>query len=86
MIKLVGKIRNQLKTIFDNIRNERLKTNLLQAIPFWVASLITGLFAVVYARLFAYAERGTAYFVHNHFWLLFMITPFCFLVAWWLVS
>ncbi|MBS1914651.1 MAG: chloride channel protein [Bacteroidetes bacterium] len=86
MIKLVGKIRNQLKTIFDNIRNERLKTNLLQAIPFWVASLITGLFAVVYAKLFAYAERGTAYFVHNHFWLLFIITPVCFLVAWWLVS
>ena len=73
------------KRTFDRIRNERLKHNLLQAIPFWVASLLTGLVAVLYTRLFALAERGTAYIIHWHLWLFFLVTPACFLTAWWLV-
>lgn len=81
----IGTVRSQGKKIFDRIRNEKLKHNLLQAIPFWIASLLTGLVAVVYARLFALAERGTAYIIHLHLWLLFIITPACFLLAWWLV-
>jgi H+/Cl- antiporter ClcA len=85
MIKLVGKIRNQLKAIFDNIRNERLKTNLLQAIPFWIASLVTGLLAVLYAKLFVLAEHGTAFILKAHSWLFFIVTPICFLIARWIV-
>jgi H+/Cl- antiporter ClcA len=74
-----------MKRIFDGIHNERLKKNFLQAIPFWLASLITGLIAVCYTRLFAFAESGTAYFWHHHSWWLFVITPASFLLAWWLV-
>ncbi len=68
------------------MRNEKFRNNLLQAIPFWVASLITGLVAVVYSRLFSLAEKGTAYVVHLHLWLLFILTPLCFVTAWWLVQ
>ena len=78
-------VRRQGKLTFDKIRNEKFKRNLLQAIPFWVASLLTGLAAVVYARLFALAEKGTAWIVHWHIWLLFIVTPVCFLLAWWIV-
>lgn len=74
------------KKAFDKIRNEKLKQNLLQAIPFWVASGITGLVAVVYARLFVFAENGTAYILHTHAWLLFIISPVCFIAAWWVVK
>src|SRR5258708_26637995 len=81
----IGKTRAEAKKAFDRIRNEKLKQNLLQAIPFWVASLITGLVAVLYTRLFALAEKGTAYIIHWHLWLFFVVTPVCFLVAWWLV-
>ena len=80
-----SKARQLAKALFDKIHNDRLKKNLLQAIPFWVASLITGLMAVLYARLFALAEKGTAYIVHLHLWYLFILTPLCFLTAWWLV-
>src|SRR6202012_1781534 len=73
------------KLAFDKIRNDKLKHNLLQAIPFWVAALLTGLMSVLYARLFALAEKVTAYILHWHLWLLFIVTPVCFLVAWWLV-
>ncbi len=81
----IGKLRYQGKRAFDRIRNEKFKHNLLQAIPFWIASLLTGLAAVVYTRLFALAEKGTAYIMHWHLWLFFLVTPTCFLVAWWLV-
>ncbi|MBS1563119.1 MAG: chloride channel protein [Bacteroidetes bacterium] len=84
-MELISKIRIWLKTIFDRIRNERFRHTLLQALPFWVASLITGLVAVVYARLFAFVEKGTGWIIHTHAWWLFIITPLCFVVAWWLV-
>ena len=85
IMTFTGRIRYQAKRAFDTIRNEKFKHNLLQAIPFWIASLLTGLVAVVYTRLFALAERGTAYIVHLHLWLLFFITPVTFVLAWWLV-
>ncbi len=78
-------MRKFLKQAFDRINNERLKQNILQALPFWVASLITGVAAVLYAKLFSYAEQLSSWFVHNHFWLLFIVTPLCFLTAWWVV-
>jgi H+/Cl- antiporter ClcA len=84
-MKFIGRLRSMGKRTFDRIRNERLKNNLLQAIPFWIASLLTGFVAVLYTRLFAYAEKGTAYIIHWHLGLLFIVTPVCFLTAWWLV-
>src|SRR5579871_1538148 len=86
MVEFLGKVRRHLKLSFDSIRNERLKKNLLQAIPFWVASLITGLLAVLYTRLFSYAEHGTAYLFQHIAWVFFLLTPLCFIVAWWLVK
>ena len=82
---IIGKFRHWGKRAFDRIRNERFKHNLLQAIPFWIASLLTGVVAVLYSRLFAYMEEGTAFIIHWHRWLLFIVTPFCFLTSWWLV-
>src|ERR1700735_5112029 len=81
----IGRVRDLGKKGFDRIRNDRFKNNFLQAIPFWIASLLTGLVAVLYTRLFALAEKGTAYIIHWHLWLFFLVTPVCFLVAWWLV-
>jgi H+/Cl- antiporter ClcA len=85
-MRITGRLRHLGKKTFDRIRNEKLKRNVLQAIPFWIASLLTGLVAVVYTRLFALAEKGTAYILHLHLWLLFFVTPACFLLAWWLVQ
>jgi len=73
------------KLITGNMYSERVRQNLLQALPFWIASLITGLAAVFYAKLFAWSESYTLHFVHGREWLLFIITPVCFVLAWWLV-
>ena len=80
-----SRIRRQLKRIFDSAGNEKLKLNFLRAVPFWIASLFTGLIAVYYSKLFLLAETGTASIFKIHPWLLFLITPSCFLFAWWLV-
>jgi H+/Cl- antiporter ClcA len=84
-MSILQQIRQRVKRSFDKIKNERLKNNLLQAIPFWIASLITGLIAVLYANLFSLAENGTSYIISHHFWMLFIITPACFIIAWWCV-
>ncbi|MNX36805.1 H(+)/Cl(-) exchange transporter ClcA [compost metagenome] len=59
---------------------------MLQAIPFWIASIITGLIAVIYTKLFLLAEALTSYVYHQSSWLLFLLTPICFILAWWLVN
>ena len=79
-------IRKFLKRNFDRINNERLKHNILQAIPFWIASLVAGLLAVAYSVAFTYFESRSFYVLQYHSWGIFILTPVCFLIAWWLVA
>src|SRR5664279_3648871 len=79
-------IRKILKKAFDRINNEKAKQNILQALPFWVASLLTGIIAVFYSRIFAYLEGETLSITHNHTWWIFILTPACFLFAWFIVK
>ncbi|HWD89215.1 MAG TPA: chloride channel protein [Mucilaginibacter sp.] len=83
---MISKIRLHLKHTFDRLNNEQLRRNVLQAIPFWIASILTGLIAVLYTRLFAKAEDVTAAIFHWHAWILFIVSPVCFILAWWLVK
>jgi H+/Cl- antiporter ClcA len=85
-MKIISWLRLQLKRSFDRIRNENLKRNALQAIPFWIASIITGLGAVLYTKLFVAAENwGLSIFDQSN-WVFFILSPVCFLLAWWLVQ
>jgi H+/Cl- antiporter ClcA len=79
-------IRRRLKRVFDSSGNEKLKLNFLSAVPFWVASLLTGLIAVFYSKLFLLAETSADSLFKSWHWLLFVVTPVCFLIAWWLVD
>ena len=83
---IILKVRSFLGKAIDRIRNEKLKRNLLQAVPFWTASLITGLFAVFYAQAFAQTERLTATIFRYHPWILFIISPASFFLARWIVK
>jgi H+/Cl- antiporter ClcA len=79
-------LRRRMKFLFDRIGSERFKNGLLHALPYWTASLITGLAAVAYSKLFSLAEKGTQFIFHRNSYLFFIITPVCFIVAWWLVK
>lgn len=86
MLKIFILIRKSLKNSFDNIRNEQLKHNLLQAIPFWIGSVITGFFAVMYAQVFAWGEHLMNFIFDWHAWMIFIIAPIGFVLSWWLVK
>ena len=86
MLKIFALIKKSLKNSFDNIRNEQLKNNLLQAIPFWIGSVITGFFAVMYAQVFAWGEHLMNFIFDWHAWMIFIIAPIGFVLSWWLVK
>ena len=79
------RLRVGMKRIFESLGNEKLRLNFLRAVPFWIASLLTGLIAVFYSKIFLLAENSADSLFKSVHWLFFIITPTCFLIAWWLV-
>lgn len=86
MQKILHHIKLSLKTSFDNIRNEDFKRDLLQAVPFWVASFITGIVAVAYAKIFELGEKLMNLILDWHDWMIFIIAPIGFVLSWWIVN
>jgi H+/Cl- antiporter ClcA len=84
-ISLPSRVRVRLKHIFDSVGNEKLKNNLLQAIPFWIGSILTGLAAVYYSKIYLLLESIGSHAFKQTPWLLFIITPALFLLGWWFV-
>ncbi|MBK8365455.1 MAG: chloride channel protein [Bacteroidetes bacterium] len=76
------KIKSILKSKFDLINNEKLKNNLLNAFPYWLCAIITGIVSVFYAKLFLLAEAGTKFIFERASWSFLIITPVCFVLAW----
>lgn len=76
-------IREKLISILDS---KSFKRNFLNALPFWIGAIITGLVSVFYAKLFSWAEDGTIYIYEKEKWLFFIITPVTFVLAWWVVK
>lgn len=86
MLEIFAYLRQSIKRSFDNLHNEKLKNNLLQAVPFWIGSLITGVFAVLYAKAFTWGEALMNFIFDWHAWMIFIITPAAFVLSWWLVK
>lgn len=86
MLKIFVYLRQSFKTAFDNVHNEKLKNNLLQAIPFWIGSVITGIFAVLYAKIFLWGEKLMNVIMDWQAWSIFILAPLCFVLSWWLVK
>ncbi len=79
-------IREFLYARYLSINNEEVRRNLLQTIPFWVASALTGLIAVLFASLFDWAEHMVAWLAGKQWWVLFITCPLFFYLSWWLVN
>lgn len=84
--KFIEWLRQKFKLYFDLIFSNGIKINVLQASPFWVASVLVGLVAVVYTKLFAYSESFLQKILHWHSWMIFIMAPVCFLIAWTLIQ
>lgn len=86
MLRIFVYLRRSIKKSFDNLQNEKLKHNLLQAIPFWIGSLITGFIAVMYAQMFTWGEKLMNLIFDWNAWMIFIIAPTGFVLSWWLVK
>ncbi len=66
---------NILKDIYEKYEKSPLNTKLLNVLPFWVGSILTGIVAILYAELFAVAENINSILFHRFGWwfLLFSI-------------
>ena len=82
---IINLFKQKLISLYDSVNNKNYKRNFLNALPFWLGAFITGLLSVLYAKLFAWAETGTSYIYDHASWMFFIITPLCFVLAWWLV-
>src|SRR5690606_28842821 len=78
-------LRTKLKHIFDVVFNERIKNNILQAVPFWLASLFTGVIAVMYTQLFNLFESMLHDILTWKRWFIFILAPLNFLIGWLIV-
>ncbi|WP_151087138.1 chloride channel protein [Hymenobacter baengnokdamensis] len=63
----------------------RVRRLILQSLPFWIASLLTGLVAVGYERIFVWAEQLSFDWLGRVPLLAFVLTPLAFLLSWALV-
>lgn len=73
---------SKIKFVVDLLFPQQIRNSMLQAIPFWIASLLTGLIAVSYTKIFGYAERLLAKILQWNHWAIFVLAPLCFLLAW----
>ena len=64
----------------------RVRRLILQSFPFWIASLLTGLMAVGYEKVFAWAEEVSFVWLRREPLLAFGLTPLAFLGSWALVK
>ncbi len=74
------------RRLIQPLYTERVRRTILQSLPFWVASILTGIVAVGYEQLFVWAEDLSFEWLDQNRWLAFIITPITFLLAWGLVD
>jgi H+/Cl- antiporter ClcA len=82
---LTGKILDGMEWLRHKVVNQEVRTITLQAVPFWVASVITGFVAVGYERLFSLFEHLGHLLIDQAPWLIFVTAPAFFILSWWLV-
>ena len=77
---------NLLQLLGEKIQNKEIKDVTLQSVPFWIASVITGVLAIAYSTLFNWGEHFLASLPLRFNWLLFLYVPSLMLFSWWLVK
>ncbi|MGI4835017.1 MAG: chloride channel protein [Janthinobacterium lividum] len=71
--------------LLRQLYTERVRRLILRSFPFWVASLLTGLMAVGYEKVFGWAEQVSFTWLRQLPPLAFVLTPLAFVGSWALV-
>jgi len=73
------------RSLIRRLYTDRTRKLILQSLPFWVASFLTGLMAVGYEKVFGWAEQASFAWLGPTPWLAFVLTPLAFGLSWLLV-
>ncbi|QDA60213.1 chloride channel protein [Hymenobacter jejuensis] len=68
--------------LLRRLYTDRVRRLILQSFPFWFASVVTGIVAVGYEKLFVWAEQTSFAWLRHEPLLAFILTPVAFLVSW----
>lgn len=84
---LVRWVRTQLRERYQSTleANQVIRNQVLQFLPFLVASFITGFVAFAYSKVFSVAERLSHLVLAEAKLFIFFLTPVTFLLSWWTV-
>jgi H+/Cl- antiporter ClcA len=74
------------EVVVDRYLNSSTKMLLIKSLIIWFAAFVTGVVAVIYARLFQFFETGGSWWFSKKPLLAFIIIPSLFLFASWLVK
>jgi len=72
--------------LLRQLYTDRVRRLVLQSFPFWFASIVVGVVAVGYERLFGWAEQLSFAWLRREPLLAFGLTPLAFLVSWLVVQ
>ncbi len=78
-------LKNRAKRISGIFSDGKIKTGAQHALPFWIASLITGAIAVGYTKLFNRCEQWLHVALAWNRWAIFILAPVNMLIGWWLI-
>ena len=71
--------------VLSQLYTQRVRLLILRSFPFWIASVLTGLVAVGYEKVFAWGEQMSFAWLERVPWLAFVLTPMAFVASWALV-
>lgn len=86
MKNAIALIKKRLRESLSVFSDGKFKGNLQHALPFWIASLITGVIAVAYTKLFDISERLLHRALAWHDWTIFILAPVSMFIGWYLIS
>lgn len=84
---ITQKVLNYFKKLYGSTlqTNAEFKQQFLQFLPFVIASTICGIVAFLYSTLFSYTTKLSFYIFNQNNLSIFLITPICFIISWWMV-
>lgn len=82
---LLEYLKKRLGAAFSIFTDGKIRSSVLQALPFWIASIVTGLIAVGYTWLFNWSEELLKRTMAWHQWLIFFMAPGGMLLGWYII-
>lgn len=84
--KLLRNIELRFRSVLIVFTDGKLKGNIQQTLPFWIASLLTGVIAVAFTKAFDLSERLLHKVLAWHDWAIFILAPVNMLIGYLLIQ